>query len=227
MCSFGGESFLQSEWSVDAALTCSQKALGCPPGLCVLMLSAPATAFVEQRRTRVPSYYSNLRNWLPVMRAYEARTPSYFATPPVNLIRALRVSLGQIDAQGVEQRCARHAQVSRAFKAAVTALGLRQVPTSPSHAANTLSAVYYPSGAGVDAAKLLPAMVAGGVVCAGGLHKDIKSLYFRVGHMGVSVGEGKSDVRAVVQALEQGLAAAGASFTPGAGLAAFDAALQA
>lgn len=227
MCSFGGESFLQSEWGIDAALTCSQKALGCPPGLCLLMLSAAASAFVQQRQTRVPSYYANLRNWLPVMKAYEARTPSYFATPPVNLIRALRVSLGQIDAQGIEQRCARHAQVSRAFKAAVVALGLRQVPTDPKHAANTLTAVYYPTGAGVDAGKLLPAMVAAGVVCAGGLHKDIKALYFRVGHMGASVAEGKNDVRAVVQALEQGMEAAGASFTRGAGLAAFDAALQA
>jgi aspartate aminotransferase-like enzyme len=41
------------------------------------------------------------------MQAYEARKPSYFATPAVQLVQALRVSLRQILAQtpDINDRC--------------------------------------------------------------------------------------------------------------------------
>ena len=226
VCSFGGEMFRQDEWGVDAALTCSQKALGVPPGLCVLVLSPRALATLSQRKTRVPVYYGNLQRWLPIMKSYESRSPSYFATPPVNLVRALKVALDQIVAQGIEQRWARHAKVSRAFKSAVTVLGLKQVPTDSSHAANTLSAIYFPTGSAVQPSKLIPSMLSLGVICAGGLHKDIKSLYFRVGHMGLSVKEGRDDVRKVVEALEKAMKECGAEVEMGAGLKAFDEAMK-
>jgi alanine-glyoxylate transaminase/serine-glyoxylate transaminase/serine-pyruvate transaminase len=227
VCSVGGEELLQDAWSVDACMTCSQKALGCPPGLSVFVLSAAAVKIVEARQTRVPIYYGNLKNWLPIMRAYEARKPSYFATPSVNLIRALNVALNQIVAQGVDTRVGTHRKTSDAFKAAVTALGLKQVPTSMSHGAHTLSAIYFPTGDGVDPSKLLPTMVAHGVVAAGGLHKDIKLTYFRVGHMGHSVMQhDRGDVEKVVAAIEAGLKAAGYEFEAGAGVKAFQKAMR-
>lgn len=227
VCSIGGEEFLQADWQVDACMTCSQKALGAPPGLCVMMISPQAVDIVEKRQSRIPVYYGNLKNWLPIMRAYEARKPSYFATPNVNLIRALNVSLKQIIAQGMTARVARHRQVSDAFKSAMTALGLGQVPTGASHAAHTLSGVLFPTGAGVDSSKLLPTMVANGVIAAGGLHKDIKSTYFRVGHMSASVmNRDGADVEKVVQAIEAGLKAAGYSFKENAGVEAFQAAMK-
>jgi len=224
VCSFGAEQFLQEEWGVDAAITCSQKAIGVPPGLCLLVLSSAALKVLAQRKSRVPSYYGNLNRWLPIMRAYEERKPAYFATPSVNLIRALKVSLDQLQAQTMEKRWARHQAVSLAFKHALTVLGLKQVPTAPAHAANTLSAIYFPTGDGVDAAKILPAMTAAGVVAAGGLHKDIKATYFRVGHMSYSVmneESGRDDVLRVVQAIEKGLQAAGYKFQPEAGVNAY------
>jgi hypothetical protein len=36
------------------------------------------------------------RRWLPIMKAYEAGTAAYFATPPVNLIYAFHASLSLI-----------------------------------------------------------------------------------------------------------------------------------
>lgn len=226
VCSFGGEEFHQDAWQVDAAMTCSQKALGCPPGLAVMVFSPAAIQVVESRQSRVPCYYGNLRNWLPIMKAYESRAASYFATPNVNLVRALNVALKQIASQGVEARVAQHRKVSDAFKAAVTALGLKQVPTSSAHAAHTLSGICFPTGAGVDASKLLPAMVANGVVAAGGLHKDIKATYFRVGHMGHSVMSDRGDVERAVVAIEAGLAASGYQFEQGVGVRAFQSVLQ-
>ena len=62
------------------------------------------------------------------MQAYEARQAGYFGTPAVNLVWALNVSLGQILAEGMDARVARHVTLSRACQAAIAALGLGQVP---------------------------------------------------------------------------------------------------
>ena len=41
-------------------------------------------------------FFSLPHRWLPVMKAYEAGTAAYFATPPVNLIYAFHASLSTI-----------------------------------------------------------------------------------------------------------------------------------
>jgi alanine-glyoxylate transaminase/serine-glyoxylate transaminase/serine-pyruvate transaminase len=153
------------------------------------------------------------------MEAYEARQPSYFGTPPVNLIWALDVSLGQILDEGMDARFARHRRLSQAFKAAIAALGMQQVPVSPDKSATTLTAPYFPDG--VDRT-MLGTIKEAGVIVAGGLHPAIKPLYFRVGHMGVV---SASDILATVGAIETGLAKAGYGFEPGVGLAAAQAVL--
>ena len=172
-----------------------------------------------RRKTPAGSYYSDWALWLPIMESYEARRASYFGTPPVNLIWALNVSLGQILAEGLDARFARHRRLSDAFKAAVAALGLGQVPVRPEVAANTLTAPYYPPG--VDA-KLVGLVGEEGAIVAGGLHPDIRARYFRVGHMGAVTA---SDIVATVAAVERGLARAGYAFPAGAGVAAAQAVL--
>jgi alanine-glyoxylate transaminase/serine-glyoxylate transaminase/serine-pyruvate transaminase len=120
----------------------------------------------------------------------------------------------QILAEGMEARFRRHQVVSDAFKAAMTALELQQVPLRQDIAANTLTAVYYPGE--VDAG-LLGRVRKHGVVVAGGLHPRIRDRYFRVGHMGVV---SASDVLATVGAIERALAESGYPVKEGAGLAA-------
>lgn len=219
VCSVAGEELRQEEWGVDVVLTASQKALGVPPGLALLVAGPRAIEAFRARRAAVANYYADWTEWLPIMESYQARQPRYFATPPVNLIWALHVSLGQILAEGMAPRFARHRRLAAAFRAAMAALGLRQVPMSPDVAAHTLSAVYYPDG--VDAA-LLGHVLEAGVILAGGLHPAIRTRYFRVGHMGAVT---PADVLATVGAIEQGLARAGYAFQPGAGLAAAQALL--
>jgi len=214
VCSVAGEELRQEEWDVDLVLTASQKALGVPPGLALVMVGPRALAAFRSRKTPVGNYYADWSNWLPIMEAYEARRPAYFGTPPVNLIYALNVSLGQILEEGMEARFARHRRLSDAFKAAITALGLRQVPVSPAKAANTLTAPYYPDG--IDS-KVLAHINAAGVILAGGLHPAIRDRYFRIGHMGAV---SPADILSTVGAIEYGLAKAGYQFEPGIGLAA-------
>lgn len=215
VCSIGGEALRMSGWGVDVALTASQKAIGVPPGLALFVASPRALEAWRSRSQPVPNYYADWANWLPIMEAYEARQPSYFGTPPVNLIRALNVSLGQILAEGMDARFARHERVGAAFQAALGALGLGQVPTDPAFAAHTLSAPTYP--AGVSGADLLPRVKAAGAILAGGLHPAIKQMYFRIGHMGAT---DQADTLATIAAVETGLAGAGYAFEPGAGVSA-------
>ncbi len=215
VCSIAGEEMRQEEWGIDVALTASQKAIGVPPGLALLVVGPTAMKTWKERKTPVMNYYGDWKNWLPIMEAYEARKPSYFGTPPVNHIFALNLSLGQILKEGLEQRFSRHRKIGTAFRAAIGALGLKQVPSDSAHAASTMTAPYYPTG--VTGQEFLPRVKAAGVMLAGGLLPGIKDAYFRVGHMG-AVKPG--DILATVGAVESGLAGCGYEFDAGIGVAA-------
>lgn len=215
VCSVAGEELYQEKWGIDVALTASQKAIGVPPGLALVVAGPKAMAAWQKRKTPVGNYYADWNNWLPIMEAYEAGKPGYFGTPPVNHICALHVSLGQILAEGMEARFARHQRIGDACRSAVHALGMKQVPTDDTHAAATLSAPCYPRG--ITGAELLPKVKQAGAVLAGGLHPDIKTTYFRIGHMG-AVKPG--DILATIGAVEAGLSACGYQFEPGTGLSA-------
>ena len=215
VCSLAGEPLRMTDWGVDVALTASQKAIGTPPGLALVVAGPRAMAAFHDRATPVANYYADWANWLPIMEAYENRQPSYFGTPAVNLIAALNVSLGLILDEGMDAVFDRHARISDACKAAVAALGLDQVPVAPDVAAHTMTAPRFPEG--VTKEELLPKIKAAGIVVAGGLHPDIKGEYFRIGHMGrVSAG----DILATIGAVEAALAATGYGFELGAGVAA-------
>ena len=214
VCSVAGEEIRQGEWGLDVVLTASQKAIGVPPGLALLVASPRAIEAFLARSTSVRSYYADWAKWLPIMTAYEARKPSYFGTPAVNLVAALDVSLRQILAEGMSERFIRHERLASAFRAAIEALGMGFVARNAVDRANTLTACRYPDG--VAAAGLLPAIKQAGVIVAGGLHPEIKAEYFRVGHMGaVRLG----DILATLGAIETGLRQAGHNFEAGIGVA--------
>jgi alanine-glyoxylate transaminase/serine-glyoxylate transaminase/serine-pyruvate transaminase len=164
VCSLAGEVLRMDEWGVDVVLTASQKAIGVPPGLALLVAGPRALQAFQQRKTPVLNYYADWTHWLPVMQAYEARKPAYFGTPAVNLVWALNVSLGQILAEGMQARFERHAALGRACQAAIAALGLKQVPLQPDLAAHTLTAPRYP--AGVSGAEFLAQVSKAGVTLA-------------------------------------------------------------
>jgi alanine-glyoxylate transaminase / serine-glyoxylate transaminase / serine-pyruvate transaminase len=214
VCSVAGEEIRQGEWGLDVVLTASQKAIGVPPGLALLVASSRAMDAFAARSAPVRSYYSDWAKWLPIMTAYEARKPSYFGTPAVNLVAALDVSLSQILAEGMSERFVRHERLASAFRAAIEALGMGFVAANPVDRANTLTACLYPEG--IVASDLLPAIKEAGVIVAGGLHPEIKTQYFRVGHMG-AVRPG--DILATMSAIETGLRHAGYAFDTGIGVA--------
>ncbi len=203
VCATAAELFEMESWDADIYLTASQKALGLPPGLALLMASPRAMARRHSLVT-VPPMYLDFDQWTPIMRAYEERRGSYFATPATPMIMALQAGLAEMTEEGVEQVVARHARTAQSMRAAWTALELELLGPSE-FAANTLSAIRYP--AGVDST--LPSLIGNhGVVVAGGLHPECKAKYFRVGHMGFATTQPEWLER-TVQAIEDALNEAG------------------
>jgi alanine-glyoxylate transaminase/serine-glyoxylate transaminase/serine-pyruvate transaminase len=206
VCSVASEEIRMDAWGIDVVLTATQKGLGVPPGLSVLVASQKALKVFQSRLAPMTSYYASWKKWLPIMRAYEEGKPAYFATPPVNLVYAYHASLTRITSgqPSLDERFKLHKQASQAVKDAVRELGLKQVPLDPKFAANGMTAVYYPEGIG--AADLVPRLGQKGVVIAGGLHSAIKDKYFRVGHMGITaVDRHRGDLDTLVSALKESI----------------------
>ncbi len=221
VCSVAGEEIHQDEWEMDIVLTASQKAVGVPPGLALLVASQKAMVTWKNRKTLVPNYYADWNNWLPIMNAYQDRRPSYFGTPPVNLIMALETSLKMIDDEGINNRVNKHKELATAFRSSISALGLRILPKNNSNAANTLTAIYYPSD--IEAGLFLKSISSLDVIVAGGLLPEIKAEYFRVGHMGAV---SSSDIIATLSAIEYALKKGGHKFESGIGLKTFQDAIN-
>eukprot|EP00010_Vexillifera_abyssalis_P008497 CAMPEP_0201550516 /NCGR_PEP_ID=MMETSP0173_2-20130828/6871_1 /ASSEMBLY_ACC=CAM_ASM_000268 /TAXON_ID=218659 /ORGANISM="Vexillifera sp., Strain DIVA3 564/2" /LENGTH=403 /DNA_ID=CAMNT_0047960517 /DNA_START=25 /DNA_END=1236 /DNA_ORIENTATION=- len=223
VCATAGEEFRMAEWDIDVAFTGSQKALGVPPGLMVMVARPRALAAFESRKTKVPAYYVSWEKWLPIMKSYQARQPCYFATPAVQLIMALHESCKIILSDGgIEKRFYEHRRTANAFRAALDALGLNTV-AEKELCANTLSAVRYPQG--IDGAMFRTHIKEAGAIVAGGLHKEIKAEYFRVGHMGLSSIETNHLLEAV-KAIEFALKKQNYKFEKDIGVQAFSKAVQ-
>lgn len=100
------------------------------------------------------------------MRAYDSGAAAYFATPPVNLIRAYHASLTQITSSSLKERMHLHQQASRRIKAIASQLGLEEIARKPSEAANGMTALYLPKG--ISVSDVLPRLSERGILVAGG-----------------------------------------------------------
>ncbi|WEW55705.1 aminotransferase [Emydomyces testavorans] len=205
VCSVGCEEIAFDAWDLDVVLTASQKAIGCPPGLSIVLCSGRAMERFHSRQSPPASYYASMANWLPIMQNYEAGKPSYFATPATQLVRALHTALSQIASKPLSDRFDAHRAASQRVKSAVAELGLHQLATKPENQANAMTAIRLPEG--LTPADILPVLGKKGVVFAGGLHKEIASKYIRFGHMGVSVTDpARDDIEKAIQALKEAFA---------------------
>lgn len=205
VCATACESLEFDSWGIDYVLTASQKAIGVPAGLSISIASKRAIekALSKEKPT---SFFADMKRWIPIMQAYEAGKGAYFATPAVQLVHALDVSLDELLASGsIHERINAHKVASDNFKnKLVNELGLKLVPTSPSHAAHGLSVVYYPEG--INGGDLLAKMAENGFTIASGIYKDYKDKYFRIGHMGDSVvGQRKDEFPQCYEALKKSL----------------------
>lgn len=65
VCSVGCEEIEFDKWGLDAVITASQKAIGCPAGLSISYYSGRAIESFKARKTLPGSYFASFKNWLP------------------------------------------------------------------------------------------------------------------------------------------------------------------
>jgi alanine-glyoxylate transaminase/serine-glyoxylate transaminase/serine-pyruvate transaminase len=65
VCSVGSEDIKFDEWKLDAVLTASQKGIGCPAGLSIVMVSGRGIEKFKSRKSKPTSYFASWKNWLP------------------------------------------------------------------------------------------------------------------------------------------------------------------
>ena len=59
VCAVASEEIRMDDWGIDVVLTASQKGLGTPPGLSILVASQKAIGVFEARKSPVTSYYAS------------------------------------------------------------------------------------------------------------------------------------------------------------------------
>jgi serine---pyruvate transaminase len=159
-------------WGIDVAVSGSQKALMCPPGLA--MASVPAHVLERAKPSR--SFYFD---WRRNKKAQDALDAAF--TPAVSLIRSLDVALGLLLADTLEAGFERHVRLGRAARAGVKAMGLELFSPDDDTAA-VVTAVRAPEG--IDSGELLLHLRdRHGVTLAPG-QQHLKGKIFRIGHIG-------------------------------------------
>jgi alanine-glyoxylate transaminase/serine-glyoxylate transaminase/serine-pyruvate transaminase len=199
------------EWEVDAAFSCSQKGLSCPPGLSPISFSSRAVEVLKTRKTKVQSWYLDLTT----IQSYWGGERTYHHTAPISMVYALREGLRLVLEEGLEARFARHVRNHRALKAGLTALGLQYIAAEGNQLPQ-LNAVRIPDGVD-DVAGRKRLLAEFGIEVGGGLG-DFKGKAWRIGIMGYN--SRPNCVFQVLAALEQVLAGLGVKLEPGSGVAA-------
>lgn len=65
VCSVGSEQVRFDDWQLDVVISGSQKGLGVPPGLSIVVASDHAVNVSKTRKTPVASYYCSWEKWIP------------------------------------------------------------------------------------------------------------------------------------------------------------------
>lgn len=199
------------DWEVDAAFSCSQKGLSCPPGLAPISFSKRAVEAIGKRKTKVQSWYLDAS----IVQKYWGEDRFYHHTAPITMIYAIREGLRLLLEEGLEKRWERHTLHHRAIKAGLNALGL-EYAAAESHQLAPLNVVKIPAGVD-DLAVRKKLLHDFGIEIGGGLG-DFKGKAWRIGIMGHNARA--NNVLVLLAALEQCLQAQGVKNAPGAGVAA-------
>jgi aspartate aminotransferase-like enzyme len=194
------------DWHIDICCAGSQKALMMPPGLAFVSVSDKAWQVID-RNPGPRTFYFDLKKAREKVK--ENDTPY---TPAHTLLRAMRVSLKKLVAQGIEHVWATQARNAAAARAGLTAIGLTIFPSPPN---NALTAASMP--AGIDSSELLQRLEKKyGMKLANG-QEQLKGKIIRLAHMGYI---DQFDILAAVSGIELVLAEMGHAVEPGRGVAA-------
>lgn len=175
---FGAAELRPDEWGIDFLLTGSQKAFALPPGLSF----GVASERMMERSKEAPrkGYYFDLGSFAENHEKNQSPT-----TPAISVLFALQVQLERMQAEGMEARWARHAEMAEMTYSWVDSMGERGIDMgvfAPSGFRSPgVTAIRTPDGvSGPDVTK---GVLDRGWLIGGGYGK-LKPETFRIGHMG-------------------------------------------
>jgi alanine-glyoxylate transaminase / serine-glyoxylate transaminase / serine-pyruvate transaminase len=166
-----------SQWGVDFAYSCTQKALGAPPGMSPIAFSERALERVRTRDNQVPFSFD-----IELLLDYWVKRPAaYHHTAPILHIYALYQALRRTLDEGLEARWARHEEAGRYLQTEIGDRGFDLVADA-AHQLPHLTAVRVPEG--VDGERVRQRLLdEHGIEIGGGLGPDSPSMW-RIGLMG-------------------------------------------
>jgi aspartate aminotransferase-like enzyme len=213
--SIGSVDLPVDRWGVDVAVTASQKGWMLPPG--VTMVSVSPAAWEQQRRSRAPRFYFDWE------RAQKMQAKGMtFSTPAVSILFGLREAVTMMREETLPGIFLRHLRIASAFRAAMTALGLRLLADAEV-ASPTVTAVFFPDAlSGQKSEEVFKTWRDLGLVLGEG-QAQLAGKIFRIGHLGAVY---ESDVIATVEAVEKGLEQHGHAVRVGVAVAAARRALE-
>jgi len=177
--SLGGEEVSPVEWGVDYGYSCSQKSLGCPPGLSPFSISPRALERTRTRKAPVPFSFD-----IDLLEKYWVERPiTYHHTMPILQYYALYEGIRLALEEGLEARWARHEDAGRYFQRQMTERGYTFL-SDPGHQLWELSAVDVPEG--VDGKEVQTRILREfNIEVGGGLGPTAPPIW-RIGLMGVN-----------------------------------------
>lgn len=192
--SLGGLPVEIDAWGIDAAYSGTQKCLSCPPGLAPVTFSPRAVEKMNQRQSKVQSWYLDMS----MLSSYWGEERVYHHTAPINMTYALREALKIVLEEGLDRRVARHRASHERLRSGLEAMGLSYIPKD---SLTTLNAIRVPDG--VDEAKVRRGLLEDyGIEIGAGLG-PFKGKAWRIGLMGH--GSTTRHVDLVLTALQQHL----------------------
>src|SRR3954447_25057301 len=201
--SLGAMPVLVDENGIDIAYSCTQKGLGCPPGLAPITVSPRALDRLKARAAPVQSWYLDLQLLDTFYTGHK-----YHHTASATLFYALREGLAIVHEEGLENRWERHHRNHRAFVAGIEAMGLSMHVADPADRLWTLNTPRVPDG--VDDAKVRQYLLEQRSIEISGGFGPLAGKVFRIGLMGY--GSTAENVLFLLEALEEAFKHAG--YTP-------------
>lgn len=178
--SYGREEIFMDDWDADVLLAGTQKCLSVTSEGTLVFLSNRAIDMLNNRKSSIKGYYSNLKNWLSVM-----ETQKFPYTHSDAMINSINVALDKVIDRGDYVKI--HKELARRVRDTFINCGFSIYPNE--HYSNTLTAIEIPEGIEFD--HMFNYLKKEKNILIGGSIGEFSGKLFRVGHMGENTKEEK------------------------------------
>lgn len=173
--SIGSVDFCMDDWGVDLAVSGSQKGFMLPAGLAIM--AASQKALEQSKSATMHRCYFDFKDMIAT------NATGYFPyTPPMSLLRGLRVSVDRMLDEGLQNIFDRHHFLAEGVRRAIAAWGLELCAKEPKWQSDTVSAIVVPEGFDANAV-IQRAYHRYGLSLGAGL-SVVAGKVFRIGHLG-------------------------------------------